>query len=259
MVTTAENKIILDIEELASKINMVNEESEYRFNGRKVPRVTKIIQRCNHNDGLMYWANSLGFRHQSYGKVINEAANIGTQCHNNIDLFLTKDDHKPENIMEEARNAYNSFIKWYNDISKAAKVYVAYHEKQITCSVFGGTLDGLYRINGKNYVVDYKTSNHITYNYCLQLAAYIYMLEASYLKEVDGCIILQLSKYSVGYNEYVLDFNNPNDREFMKTCRSGFLSMAYWYYYLKDIEQKFNTMKWGEKHDAIGYNQNFMY
>ena len=247
ILTTADRILVNNINILAESVDMSSEESDYYFNGRKVPRVTKIIQRCNHNDGLMHWANSLGFRHQSYGKTLNEAATIGTQCHNNIDLFLANKSHQPDNLMPEVRNAYNSFLKWYSDINKSASVEVLYREKQMICNIFGGTLDGLYRINGKNYIIDYKTSNHITYNYCLQIAAYIYMAEASYLKQIDGCIILQLSKLTTGYNEYYLDFSKTQDREFMCNCQSAFLAMTYWYYYLRKVEQGFKDIKWGLK------------
>ena len=249
ILTTADRILVENINNIVSSMDMSSEESEYYYKGHKVPRVTKIIQRCNHNDGLMYWANSLGFKHQSYGRVLNEAANIGTQCHENIDMFLSNNDHKPDNIMDEARNAYNSFQKWYHDICNSANVEIVYHEKQLLCNMFGGTIDGLYRINGKNYIIDYKTSNHITYNYCLQIAAYIYMVEASYLRHVDGCIILQLSKLSTGYNEYHLDFSNIQDKDYMEHCISGFLAMTYWYYNLRRVEQGFNNMKWGLKNN----------
>ena len=45
-------------------------ESIYKYNGIEVPRVTKILGKCIHNDSLMYWANSLGFKRQSYSKTL---------------------------------------------------------------------------------------------------------------------------------------------------------------------------------------------
>ena len=72
------NNIIELIDNIKDDIN--NIDSEYTYNGTTVPRVTKIISRCIHNDSLMYWANSLGFKHQSYAKVIN--AKIPNICPN---------------------------------------------------------------------------------------------------------------------------------------------------------------------------------
>lgn len=221
-------------------------ESDYYFNGIKVPRVTKIISRCIHNEGLMYWANNLGFKHQSYRKTLDAAANIGTICHNNIDAYLKDNEHIPKGIdvFEEARNAYNSFKKWYSDISLYADVEVIYQEKPLICKYFGGTLDGFYRINGKNYIIDYKTSNHVTYNYCLQIAAYIYMLRETLGVNTDGAIILQLSKTSTGYNEFSLDFSNSIDKNYIEQCERAFLAMVYWYYNLYLVEEGFKSLGW---------------
>ena len=41
-------------------------------------------------------------------------------------------------------------------------------EETITCPYFGGTYDFLVEINGRNWLIDFKTSNHIGYKYnCL--------------------------------------------------------------------------------------------
>ena len=223
-----------------------NVESDYYYNGIKVPRVTKIISKCIHNDGLMYWANNLGFKRQSYSKVLKSAAAIGTECHENIDKFLIDNSHMAEDIMGDARNAYNSFRRWYDDIQSYASVEVIYHEHPLVCKYFGGTLDGLYNINGRNYIVDYKTSNHVTYNYCLQIAAYIYMLREIHNITTDGAIILQLSKNSVGYNEYSLDFNNSADKRYIEECENAFLAMVYWYYNLCKVESDFASLGWDQ-------------
>ena len=223
----------------------INFESNYYFNNRKVPRVTHILSRCIHNDGLMYWANSLGFKRQSYSKTLKQAADIGSQCHESIDTFLNGNAiTEPFNIMAEASNAYQSFLRWYNDVSSCAEIKNIFHEKSLVCKYFGGTLDGLYQINGKTYIVDYKTSNHITYNYCLQLAAYIFMLETIENITVDGCIILQLSKYDISYNEFSLDFSNESDKKFIEECREAFLSMTLWFYHLSHIDFEYSKLNW---------------
>lgn len=221
------------------------EKNCYEFEGKKVPRVTKILSRCIHSDGLMYWANSLGFKHQSYRKTVDAAANIGTQCHNGIDSFLEDNTFKfgAENVVE-AQMAYNSFLKWFNDITSNAQVEVILHEHTLICKYFGGTLDGLYRVNGKIYLVDYKTSNHITFNYCLQVAAYRYMLRNVMGIEIDGCIILQLSKTDISYNECVLNFSNPYDLQYINDCEIAFLSLVFSYYNLSKVEEGFKKLDW---------------
>lgn len=219
-------------------------ESDYFHNGIKVPRVTKIISKCIHSDSLMYWANNLGFKHQSYTKTLNRAAYIGSECHDSIDKYLQDNNYDPDSLTSEARYAYESFLKWFNDINNIANVEVLYHEKTITCPYFGGTLDGLYRVNGKIYLVDYKTSNYVKYNYCLQLAAYRYMLRTQLGINIDGCIILQLNKNSISYNEYVLNFDNPYHLQFINLCETTFLSLVYAYYNITVVESAYDNLKW---------------
>lgn len=222
-------------------------DSEYKYNGKTVPRVTRILSRCIHSDSLMHWANSLGFKHKSYTKTLNASAQIGSYCHNNIDAFLSDNNHEIDhNIPYESQNAYYSFLKWFHLVSSLAVVNVIFHEKTLTCKYFGGTLDGLYEINGKTYLIDYKTSNHITFNYWLQLSAYRYMLRTELGIEVDGCIVLQLSKHDISYNEYVLNFDNQSHLKFMNDCELAFLSLVFSYYNISKIEYDYGKIDWSE-------------
>lgn len=216
--------------------------SEYQFNDHKVPRVTQIISRCIHDDRLMSWANGLGFKHISYYQVLREAASIGTGTHNAIDKFLGNLDCP--DIMQESRNAFNSYLKWYSDISLQYPVNILFKEHKVTCPYYGGTFDGLYNINGRNILVDYKTSNHVRFNYFLQLAAYIFMIENYMNIHVDGCTILRLSKLDVDYIEYGLNFSVPEDRMYIEQCIDGFLSMTLWYYQLESIAAAFTERRW---------------
>ena len=232
------------------------EEGVYELtNGRCVPRVTQIIHSCIHNEGLMRWANYIGYKRQSYTKTLEAAANVGIYCHQYINEYI--EQSKIPNIYAsmdaplESFNAYLSFAKWFNDIKNLATVKPLRNEYSLLCKYFGGTLDGLYDINGKMYLVDYKTSNHVTFNYCLQVAAYDFMLE--YLEDIhtDGYIILQLSKVNPSFNEYSLHKYDPTHKEFMTYCRTAFLTMALWYYYMSVINIQYKTLKWeGKKEDG---------
>jgi predicted RecB family nuclease len=223
------------------------EDSDYMYGFTRVPRVTSILSKCIHSEELMSWANSLGFKHKNYKDILKQYASIGTQCHESIDKFLdTKHHVSTEIISREARNAFQSFDKWFNDINNHADLEVVYHEKTLTCKYFGGTLDGLYKINGKYYLIDYKTSNHVRFNYCLQLAAYRYMLRVVENREIDGCIILQLSKKFIGYNEYLLDFSRIQDKEFMDQCELAFMSLVLAYYNINKISERYNKLGWGK-------------
>ena len=232
---------------LLDSLDEINDaESNYTYNGNIVPRVTKIISKCIHSDSLMRWANSLGFKHQSYSKTLDAAANIGHHAHENIDNFLSDESYEAveSSMPRQSYNAYQSFLKWFSDVTNVASVRVIFHEKPLTCKYFGGTLDGLYEINGKIYLVDYKTSNHITFKYCLQLAAYRYMLKTELGIEIDGCIILQLAKDTISYNEFVLNFSNPDHLNYINNCEMAFLSIVFAYYNISKIEAGYKNLNW---------------
>ena len=236
-----------DMVRLLDSVQSIDElDSSYTYNGIIVPRVTKILSKCIHSDSLMYWANSLGFKRQSYSKTLETAANIGHHAHENIDKFLIDDTYEAieSSIPYQSYNAYQSFLKWFATVNTIASVKVIFHEKQLTCKYFGGTLDGLYEINGKIYLVDYKTSNHITFKYCLQLAAYRYMLRNELGIEIDGCIILQLAKEEVSYNEFVLNFNNIDHLNFINDCELTFLSLVFAYFNINKIENDYKNINW---------------
>jgi hypothetical protein len=221
--------------------------SSYTYNGYVVPRVTEILSKCIHSDSLMYWANSLGFKHKSYKQTLSMYAGWGTDCHNHIDQFIESDftdRETPDSI--QATNAFDSYLFWYDDISMTNNVYVKMHEQPITCRFFGGTLDGLYEINGKLYLIDYKTSNHITFKYALQLAAYRYILRTEYNIEIDGCLILKLSKSDVSYEEFYLDLSREDHLEYIDECEHAFLSLVYSYYNILKVESGFEDIMKGE-------------
>ena len=240
-------------EMIANDPELFNKSSTiYKYGERKVPRVTSIITRCIHEEKLMHWCNYIGLvKKQKFADVMAQSTTIGTQAHACIDAFLSEQkppespDSKPIMVSQEAKNAYLSFRRWYSDINKVAKVNPIFHEHTLVCKYWGGTCDGVFWINGKKYLVDYKTSNHIGYAYLMQVAAYAYMLELLEDMKVDGCIVLQLSKTSVSYNEYVINTEDTWQAEYLETCKTAFFSLAAWYYNLAMVERDFGILNWG--------------
>ena len=63
--------------------------------------------------------------------------------------------------------------------------------------------------------------------------------------DVDGCIVLQLSKSHVEYSEYVLDLrDNQEHINFINLCENTFLSLVYAYHNTVSAESMFNKLKW---------------
>lgn len=210
----------------------------YNKDGLPIPRVTEVLSSMIHSDSLMYWANSLGFKGIRYKEALNRAANIGTYAHSAIEKFLK------EKISTETNIPFLGFMMWYNIVTqeKGINIEIIYIEHKMSCQWFGGTLDALLRIGGRIYLVDFKTSNYVTYKYFLQLAAYRHMLRVCEGINIDGVIVLQLDKDEPGFNEYLLNFSIPQHMEFINHCETTFLSLVYGYFNIQQSEKMFKTI-----------------
>lgn len=224
-------KDIDDLEfSLSESVNSI-----YEFNGNKVPRVTSIISDMIHSDSITVWANNLGFKHQRYRDVLNEACEYGSKTHRGIEIYLK------ENRLVESAPYFSmmAFINWWNNLIKNQYVRILGQEIPLVCQYYGGTYDLLVSINGEPWLIDFKTSNHITYKYFLQLAAYNKVLRDEQKLNLRGAVILQLSKTSPTYNEYTLDFTNPIHKKYIGECERTFMSLLYSYYHVKYLEGEF--------------------
>lgn len=209
-----------------------------------IPRVTEILSSMLHEDSLMYWANSLGFKRMSYSQTLETAANIGTIVHETAENILrTKYFEEPSYRYYELNNSIGSFIDWYKEIEDKIEVVSMEVSLIDPNNLFRGTYDLLARINGKLYLTDFKTSNHIGYRYFLQLSAYRYLIRNNLGIEIDGCLILQLSKKERRFREYVLEFSNPDHLRFINDCEVAFHSIVYSYYHRIYIENEFKKLK----------------
>lgn len=236
----------MDLQKMVNPSLYNESNSKYLYNGVNVPRVTEILSAMLHEDYLMGWANAMGlYKHTKYEVFLNTAADIGTAVHEAIEKYLGENispdiDNYPQDIKFRISCAFNSFLSWW-DIIKKTKYKIILQEYALVCKYFGGTLDMLIEINGKVYIVDFKTSNHSSYKHFLQLAAYRYMLEENGYK-VDGCIILLLDKKTCKFTEYVLHFDQEEHLKFIDQCEECFLSLVYGYYNRGIVENMYKNI-----------------
>ena len=210
--------------------------SIYKFDNHTVPRVTSIISKMIHEDFLMYWSNNLGLKHKHYKTVLDEAAKLGSKAHKGFEIFLKEGEVRDDAPFFPMK----AFLSWWNNIRENNKVEVLGQEHPLVCPYYGGTYDLLLSINGDKWLVDFKTSNKVTYKYFLQLAAYNRILRDYENTKLSGVMILQVEKERPIYHEYFLDFKNVQQKEYFDICERTFLSLLYGYYHILYLERGFS-------------------
>ena len=225
--------------ELLSKIDFdINDNTNRYYNSRgcSVPRVTDIISSIITDDRLMMWANSIGRKGLVYRKELERAATIGNQAHYSIEMYLK------EKVKNETNIPFLGFLLWEETLNeKGLEINPILIEHKMSCEWFGGTCDAVMQIGNKKYLVDFKTSNHVTFKYFLQLAAYLYLLSLEGII-VDGVIVLQLDKKYPGFNEYLLDFSVPEHFNFMNNCIITFISLVNTYFNIKRVSNEYDII-----------------
>ena len=195
----------------------------------------------------MTWANNIGlYQKKKYKDVLEQAATKGSYVHDAIEDYIQNgNDLELDNVLAgyrtEVSYAYGSFRSWWDILSKR-NIKIIMQEHKLVCPWFGGTLDLLIEIDGKVYLLDFKTSNHPSYKYFLQLAAYRYILKHYYGIEIYGCGIIKLSKASIGFEEFIIDKSNPEYEPFMELYERTFLSLVYSYINRINAEKYYNNL-----------------
>lgn len=181
----------------------------YNFNGIPVPRVSEILKECIGKEALMFWAAKLGTKSMFFEK--SKAQTIGTKTHERIEHFLLYGEDLKDNTFNYSKYiniAYNNFKEWlkYINFKGIFIEEIIAVEVPISCPYYGGTIDCIARINGKVYIIDFKTSKQISFEYFLQTSAYMWAVNNGFcpdLPHIDGIGIIRIDKEFKGMFEDV--------------------------------------------------------
>ena len=226
----------------------------YDYKGIGVPRVTRILDQCINKDFLIQWAAKLGKQKYFYEK--NKATTIGSRTHELIEEYLTTGRFN-ENIFykvspslkKNVSIAFNNFKDWLDGLANNGFFIsdIIAMEKVVTCPYFGGTVDCICRINGKVYLVDFKTSKKISPEYLLQVAAYTWIINSGYvenLPKIDGIGIIRVDKETKGkYEDLFLNFNIPWQFDIINKFTMDFGVLLNSYYTILSMEREFTDVK----------------
>jgi hypothetical protein len=232
-------------------INMTDDifiTSPYEYQGYHVPRVTEILSKMVSEDYLMYWAQKMGRAGKDIDELRDSAADKGTIVHGFCENFLRYRMLPDFSILpyEHRRmctNAFYGFMLWMDNINNNYHWKPLMIEQSISCDLYGGTLDALLEIGGKKYLIDFKTSNYISWKYTLQLAAYRRALREVYGIDVDGCCILRMEKYKKTHpEEMMFNLDDPQMRSYMDTCEALFVNLAMSYWQRNAVENEYKNI-----------------
>lgn len=145
----------------------------YTKDGTRVPSVTTILSRFKYSDPLMYWAWDQGRQGKDFRETKQAAADAGSAAHAMVEAFTGGLEFDPSPyqpaILEKAKGAYGAFQEWASQTNlKVVKTEVGLVSE---LHRYGGTLDAML-VKGSLAMGDWKTSNGVYPDYCLQLAAY---------------------------------------------------------------------------------------
>ena len=108
-------------------------------NNIEVPSVTTILKVLN-KPHIANWANSLGWKRQSYKKVLEEKANLGTLIHEVCHEYLFNEGinfnipTKDLSFIKNNLNSFKSFLEEHN-------LNPIWGERSFSTETYGGTID----------------------------------------------------------------------------------------------------------------------
>lgn len=223
--------------------------SVYNFEGRPVPRVTKIIDDVMNRDYLIRWAMSF----RNYNIYLGQKdfiTSVGTHVHEMIEHFLLTGLDKDISYKKAPRQAplidraYNNFKAWYDNlINSGYTMEIIDIEKPLFCPFYAGTCDCICKINGVYYIIDFKTSKKISYEYLLQLAAYTWIVNNGYTEydfKIGGIGVIRVDKEKNQFEDLFLTSYNPTHNILINKYIDGFFAILKAYYYKIELEYDYN-------------------
>lgn len=174
-------------------MGMYSDHSTY-INDKKieVPSVTTIIKILN-KPFIPLWANSLGWKRKSYKAVLEESSVKGTFVHELIHEYVFKEGKKFDISDTDKLNFLYENINAYKEFEKEHIIKPIWGERSISTDNYGGTIDFYCNLDGKDTILDFKTSKRFYSSHFIQLGAYVQLLEKQNMN-VDQVGILRIKE-----------------------------------------------------------------
>jgi len=175
--------------------------------GNYFPSATTLLEAYPKPFALIQWMKEVGSKAD---EIRDNAGRRGSTVHqltedydHGIECKLLDDNNRPKYSLEE----WNMFERYVEFSVNHKPVHAMIEQTFVSNHLkFAGTLDRICTIDGKNYVLDIKTSNGIYNSYWLQLAAYkeLYnhsVKQSDNMPDIDGVAILWLNAKTRTYGK----------------------------------------------------------
>ena len=187
---------ILEISDDAQQITLPDSRY-YRRNGKYYPSVTYVLGYYPKGKFFENWLKQVGF---ASDYIVKKAAEEGTQVHELSEAYLNGEELRF--LDDRGRPQYNPdvwqmflrFVEFWETF-KPTLIETEVHLFSDKLKV-AGTCDLIVEINGKLWLLDLKTSNHLQLTYELQTAVYGQCYEECFGRKIDhyGILWLKSSK-----------------------------------------------------------------
>ena len=165
----------------------------YRRNGEYYPSITYVLNSYPKGKHFEDWLKKHGY---TADYIVKKAGEEGTMAHELIEAYLNGEEIKyldlnghPKMNIEVWKMVlrFVDFWETHKPTLIEAEVHLFSDELKVA-----GTCDMLCEIDGKLWLIDFKTSNHVQPTYQLQTAVYGQCYKECFGKEVDNYGILWL-------------------------------------------------------------------
>jgi hypothetical protein len=165
-----------------------------KSDGTRVPGCTTITG-MKAKPQLLPWANRLGLNGIAIDKYMDDLANVGKLTHELIHSHFTGKKVDTNEYSQNDINRSNNAMKSFNNWIKGIEITPIFNELELVSETkdYGGTIDMLGAINGKNVLIDFKTASGIYDDNFNQLGGYKMLCEEHGYR-VDEAMIVRVGR-----------------------------------------------------------------
>lgn len=157
---------------------------------KELPSVTTILNIIAKGEGFNNWLKKQG---ANADKLLTDAGDFGTNIHNHLEsigkgIIIDTSLFKPKQ-----KRCVEAFLSWKD--KNIARFITTEQSVFNVKEGYAGTLDGIAELkDGRNVVLDYKTSSYIYDTHELQAVAYLKAYELTTGLRLQGAYILRFEK-----------------------------------------------------------------